>query len=255
MASKTYTKKDSGYIYNVLDQLEWDDAADDGFIYTFDDMPEFESEAAKHQAGDKRIRPKTYLVIYSPDSGMDGPARGYYRAIQRGGYEANQGVDSVYCIKVNNVSEFNAVLSRYRNIYAIFIFVHSYCRSRGFTFKLREPNYKLKYNITCDDQGDGTPVYELTKPDMNKNGYIELFSCDAVEDGQYDIADALSRHFGVPVLASKSGVSLWPFLINTKTGVWTHPIALKVDDFKATGFVWTNRTKRKWKRNTHYMWP
>jgi hypothetical protein len=256
MSTKTGAKPKDEYIFSDYDQLEWDAGVDD-YVFTAEDHPDFRSSTERLPgAGDL---PKKYIVIYSTDEGFEYSAKGYYNAIKNGGYEYDSLADRVYLIKVGDVEGFNNALKKYNNIYAIFIFAHSYYRSRGFTFSEVTPEgeEKSKYNITSDRQKDGTPIWAIYKPNMVSSGYIQLFTCNAAEDGLYDISTAMANHFEAPVLSCSSKVSFWPVLRRAegKTGVWTNPSRFKRDQDKSTGFKWTSPLKKKRRKHTWYLWP
>ncbi len=79
---------------------------------------------------------------------------------------------------------------------------------------------------------------EFDTENVLPEGFINLYSCNAISDEGDDIAHAMARHFGVRVWANKTGVRLWPPWrgLRGKRGVYTSPRDRLFD--KTAGFDW-----------------
>jgi len=161
--------------------------------------------------------------------------------------------DRVYLERANNVEEFNRIMAKHHNVYAIFIYAHSYDVGRygesgGFTFSKKFRG--AKYNVAITRGRNETHVTKLRVPDMAEDGFVHLYSCNAIGDIGYDIVSNLANHFGVPVYANQTGTSLWPPgpLPWKKTDVWANPNGYGNTSDKTQGFMWLFPLRHKYEK-------
>ncbi len=181
---------------------------------------------------------RTFLIFVFEDknNAFIYPAQALRRRIRRGDYDFNPSLDQVRLIDAHNIRDINDALVNNRNIFAIFIYGHSFGGSAGIGISDRRHE---RYNIAYSkNMKRSIPVNKLHKANVLPDGFIHLYSCNAISDSGSDIAHAMANHFGVKVWASKSGVSLWPpfVRVENKRGVYVNPSQRLFD--KTTGFDW-----------------
>jgi len=225
------------YIFSGMDTegLTGNDTELMEYLYGDDDefyFPSIEYDPAHN------VVSKTYLILVSEDdeNAFMYPAQALRFNIRQGAYDFVPEKDQVRLIDIHNFQDINDALKSNNNIYAIFIYGHSFGGSAGFAIG---PHSHERYNIGySEDMERSVPVTEFHTANVLPEGFIHLYSCNAISDSGEDIAHAMARHFGVRVWASKSGVSLWPPLVpaSWKTGVYANPLHWLFD--KTIGFEW-----------------